>query len=221
LDFTQWNQPAAAALVREQLRAHGLSVAEFTDTLVEMLGKVMTAPLDPAIPGLALSKIMATQRLHELEFYFPLQRISPEMLRPLLHELGSFSFTPMQGMLKGFIDLVFKFEGRYYLVDWKSNWLGNGVEDYGPAALADEIHRRHYYFQCQLYTTALDRYLRLRLPGYRYDQHFGGAYYLFLRGIDPARPEFGIYRDRLAEPFVRQLNNLLTGPTAAEGQAHD
>ena len=177
LDFTQWNQPAAAALVREQLHVHGLPVAEFTNTLVEMLGKVMTAPLDPAIPGLTLAKITATQRLHELEFYFPLRRISPEMLRPLLQgahpdhatgvrpssgaatsaNSGGSGFPPsragspsppVQGMLKGFIDLVFEFDGRYYLVDWKSNWLGNRVEDYGPAVLADEFRRRHYYFQC-------------------------------------------------------------------------
>jgi exodeoxyribonuclease V beta subunit len=124
-------------------------------------------------------------------------------------------------MLKGFIDLVFEFEGRYYLVDWKSNLLGNRVEDYGPAALASEIRHRHYYFQYQLYTAALDRYLRLRLPGYHYDQHFGGVYYLFLRGIDPARPGFGIYRDRLEEPFVRRLNSLLTGTVGEEGRGHD
>jgi exodeoxyribonuclease V beta subunit len=231
LEFTQWNQPPANALVREQLHAHGLPEAEFTNLLVEMLGKVMTAPLDPNIPSLTLAKITAAQRLHELEFYFPLQRISPEMIQKVLQEHplpgvddadsrepGGFSFAPVQGMLKGFIDLVFEFEGRYYLVDWKSNWLGNRVEDYGPAALAGEIRRRHYYFQYQLYTAALDRYLRLRLPGYRYDQHFGGVYYLFLRGIDPARPGFGIYRDRLEEPFVRRLNKLLTGTVGGKGR---
>ena len=234
LEFTQWNEPAASAIVREQLHAHGLPEAEFTNILVEMLGKVMTAPLDPGVPALTLSKITAAQRLHELEFYFPLQRISPDMVRTLLQEHplpgaddpgsrepGGFSFAPVQGMLKGFIDLVFEFEGRYYLVDWKSNWLGNRVEDYGPAALAGEIRRRHYYFQYQLYTAALDRYLRLRLPGYRYEQHFGGVYYLFLRGIDPARPGYGIYRDRLEEPFVRRLNNLLTGRAGEEGRGHD
>ena len=234
LEFTQWNQPAAASLVREQLRAHGLPEAEFTDILVAMLGQVMTAPLDPSIPNLTLARITAAQRLQELEFYFPLQRIAPEMIRTLLQEHplpgaddagsrepGGFSFTPVQGMLKGFIDLVFEFEGRYYLVDWKSNFLGDRVQDYGPATLAGEIRRRHYYFQYQLYTAALDRYLRLRLPGYRYDQHFGGVYYLFLRGIDPARPGFGIYRDRLKEPFVRRLNSLLTGTAAAEGKARD
>jgi exodeoxyribonuclease V beta subunit len=234
LEFTQWDQPAAATMVGEQLLAHGLPAVEFTDILVEMLGKVMTAPLDPGIPTLTLANITAAQRLNELEFYFPLQRIAPDMLHALLqehslpgaddagsHEPGGFSFTPVQGMLKGFIDLVFEFEGRYYLVDWKSNFLGGRVEDYGPAALAGEIRHRHYYFQYQLYTAALDRYLRLRLPGYRYEQHFGGVYYLFLRGIDPARPGFGIYRDRLEEPFVRRLNSLLTGTAAGKGRGHD
>ena len=121
-------------------------------------------------------------------------------------------------MLKGFIDLVFEFQGRFYLVDWKSNLLGSRVEDYGPAALAGEIRRRHYYFQYQLYTVALDRYLRLRLPGYRYEQHFGGVYYLFLRGIDPARPQFGIHRDRLQEPLVRaDSSGLLIGRGREEG----
>jgi exodeoxyribonuclease V beta subunit len=234
LEFTQWNQPPASALVQEQLHAHGLPATEFTNVLVETLGKVMTAPLDPGIPGLSLSKITPAQRLNELEFYFPLQRISPDMLRALLREHsipgaddassaepGGFSFVPVRGMLKGFIDLMFEFEGRYYLVDWKSNLLGTRVEDYGPAALAGEIRHRHYYFQYQLYTAALDRYLRLRLPGYRYEQHFGGVYYLFLRGIDPARPGYGIYRDRLEESFVRRLNRLLSGSSGWEGAAHD
>ncbi len=233
LEFTQWNEPATATLVREQLRAHGLPEDAFADTLVEMLGKVMNAPLDEKVPGLTLANITAAQRLNELEFFFPLQRITPGMVRRLLREHPLFargasvsgepeglSFAPVEGMLKGFIDLVFEFEGRFYIVDWKSNLLGNGIEDYGPEALAGEIRRRHYYFQYQLYTVALDRYLRLRLPGYRYERHFGGVYYLFLRGIDLAQPGFGIHRDRLEEGFVRKLNELLTGRAGEEGAAH-
>ena len=222
LDFAQWDQPAAVDLVREQLRAHGLSADEFAGVIVDMLGRVMTVQLDGKVPGLTLAQISAAQRLNELEFYFPLHKISPETLRPLLREhrfVGAenaaaepegFSFTPVQGMLKGFIDLVFEFEGRFYVLDWKSNWLGNRVEDYSAAALADEVRRRHYYFQYQLYTAALDRYLRLRLPGYSYEKHFGGVYYVFLRGVDPARPGFGIHHDRLKESFVRKLNGVLS-----------
>jgi exodeoxyribonuclease V beta subunit len=136
-------------------------------------------------------------------------------------EPEGFSFVPVRGMLKGFIDLVFEFNGRFYLVDWKSNWLGGRIEDYGESALTAEIRRRHYYFQYQLYTVALDRYLRHRLPGYRYEQHFGGVYYLFLRGIDPTRPELGIYRDRPQEQFVRELNRLLTGTAEGKDEIHE
>jgi exodeoxyribonuclease V beta subunit len=115
LDFPSWNQPATADLVREQLRVHGLPPSEFTDVIVEMLGKVMTAPLDERVPGLTLSKLTAAQRLHELEFYFPLQKVSPQMIWKLLQEYRFFgarssegrepeglSFAPVQGMLKGF-----------------------------------------------------------------------------------------------------------------------
>jgi exodeoxyribonuclease V beta subunit len=87
--------------------------------------------------------------------------------------------------------------------------------------LADEIRRRHYYFQYQLYTVALDRYLRHRLPCYSYEQHFGGVYYLFLRGIDPGRPDLGIYRDRPQEQFVRELNRLLTGTSGGKDLIHE
>jgi exodeoxyribonuclease V beta subunit len=234
LDFPLWNQPATTGLVREQLRMHGLPEAEFTEVIVEMLGKVMTAPLDEGVPGLTLAKLTTAQRLHELEFYFPLQKVAPQMIWKLLQEHRFFgarrsearepeglSFVPVRGMLKGFIDLVFEFEGRFYLVDWKSNLLGSRVEDYSAATLESEIRRRHYYFQYQLYTIALDRYLRLRLPGYRYERHFGGVYYLFLRGIDPARPQFGIHRDRLREPLVRALSRLLIGNAGVEDPAHE
>ncbi len=234
LDFIQWDQPATNDLVCEQLRLHGLSASDFSNVIVEMLGKVMTARLDERVPDLTLAKITTGQRLNELEFYFPLRKISPQLIENLLREYHffgddnsrsrepeGFSFAPVQGVLKGFIDLVFEFNGRFYLVDWKSNWLGSQIEDYDAAALEGEIRRRHYYFQYQLYTVALDRYLRLRLPGYEYEKHFGGVYYLFLRGIDPARPELGIHRARPAESFVSGLDRLLTGGVEVEGKVHE
>ena len=103
---------------------------------------------------------------------------------------------------------------------WPFGLLGRRIEDYDRDALASEIRRRHYYFQYQLYSVALDRYLRLRLPGYDYERHFGGVYYLFLRGIDPARPECGVHRDRLPEPLVRALGRLLIGDAREEDSAH-
>ena len=96
-------------------------------------------------------------------------------------------------------------------MDWKSNWLGNRLEDYSPDAMKDEMRRQHYFVQYHLYTVALHKYLALRLPGYDYEQHFGGVIYLFLRGLDPAHPERGAFRDRPARNAVEQLSALLEG----------
>jgi exodeoxyribonuclease V beta subunit len=97
-------------------------------------------------------------------------------------------------------------------VDWKSNWLGNRPEDYGPQALEREMVEKLYPLQFHLYTMALDRYLALRLARYNYEEHFGGVFYLFLRGIDPARPELGVYRDRPSALRIEALSSLLLAP---------
>jgi len=91
-------------------------------------------------------------------------------------------------MLKGFIDLVFRHNGRYYLLDYKSNWLGENGEAYTPEAMARAMQSHRYDLQYQLYTLALHRYLRHRIADYDYQRHFGGVIYLFLRGVDGSSP---------------------------------
>jgi exodeoxyribonuclease V beta subunit len=110
--------------------------------------------------------------------------------------------------MKGFIDLVFEADGRYYLVDYKSNWLGNKYADYGLGPLAEAMAREHYYLQYLIYTVALHRYLAVRLPDYDYETHYGGVYYLFIRGID-AKRKTGIFRDRPNAALIEGLEKLL------------
>ena len=104
---------------------------------------------------------------------------------------------------------MFRFEGRYYVIDWKSNWLGNSLEDYGQKALKQEMQQQQYYLQYHLYVVALDKYLSLRLPGYKFQDHFGGVIYLFLRGLDPGRPDCGAFRDRPSAEVIAQLGAIL------------
>jgi len=112
------------------------------------------------------------------------------------------------------MDMVFRFQGKFYLVDWKSNLLGSGVEYYDQKSLAKAMKDEFYSIQCQIYTVALNQYLRLRLPGYNYETHFGGAYYIFLRGVDPSKgTEFGIYRQRPSERFINTLCTHLIDET--------
>ena len=88
-------------------------------------------------------------------------------------------------------------EGRWYILDYKSNWLGPAPGDYGPEALAEAIRAGGYPLQYLIYLVALHRYLATRLPGYDYERHVGGAFYLFVRGIDPAAGvRRGVYFDR-------------------------
>jgi exodeoxyribonuclease V beta subunit len=98
--------------------------------------------------------------------------------------------------------------------------LGARVEDYSPAAMRAEMARKFYALQAHLYVVALHEYLRLRLPAYRYDEHFGGVRYIFLRGLEPAWPELGVYRDRPDAGPIEALAESLRNGEHAGAAAH-
>ena len=222
-DFTEQNPAVIRRLVAEKLQIHGFD-RQWEETLTGMLQNVAACPLsEPAAskagrtPSLTLSQISTSARLNELEFYFPLQMLSRERLKDLfgrdeLKETGleRLNFSPVRGFMHGFIDLVFQYEGRFYLVDWKSNILGPGIADYVPAALRKAMEAHFYVLQSRLYAVAFHHYLTLRLPDYQYETHFGGIYYLFIRGMDPAwGPAYGVHADRPDRRFVERLSRLL------------
>ena len=94
------------------------------------------------------------------------------------------AFQTIKGMMKGFIDLTFCWEGQYFILDYKSNHLGDDVSCYDDAQLHQAMGDHRYDIQLVLYTLALHRLLKLRIENYDYDQHIGGGYYLFLRGLN-------------------------------------
>jgi len=218
LDFEEKNPVRVKALVADKLKEYGFEDL-WQETLCRMIQKLIEAPLGPEREGLTLSCIGNQDRLNELEFYFPLKTISPERLqkifqsRPRAHIPPSFpvtvsrlQFAPTRGFMKGFMDLVFRFKGRFYLVDWKSNHLGDRLEDYASQSLSPVMEREFYILQYHLYTLALDLYLGTRLPGYRYEDHFGGVFYIFLRGVEPEKgTDYGIYRDLPSPVLIEEL----------------
>jgi exodeoxyribonuclease V beta subunit len=112
--------------------------------------------------------------------------------------------------MKGYIDMVFHDQDRFWLVDWKSNFLGNSVEDYGKNVLNNVMSRDFYILQYHLYVIALHQYLQLRIPEFNYERHFGSVFYIFIRGVDPDKgPEFGIYKDipdkTLVDALLKEL----------------
>jgi exodeoxyribonuclease V beta subunit len=216
LDFTKFDAPESDRLLDVLLERHGFG-PEWKTPVREMVGKVLTAPLLPGCADFTLSRTPTTDRLNELEFHFPMNAFSPQTLGGLLEDhaagfFGNFAermarleFTPVKGFMKGFMDLVFRFDGRFWLVDWKSNYLGPTVEDYGPEAMDRAMSEEFYVLQYLIYTVALDRYLRRRVEGYDYERDFGGVFYLFLRGVDPARPDGGIYRAKPSADLIERL----------------
>jgi exodeoxyribonuclease V beta subunit len=189
------------------------------------------------IGALCLSGIAYSERLSELEFMFPLKPLTPGILEQALagckpslrvpsplagegqgegagallsYRSSRLTFDQVKGFLRGFMDLVFRHEGKYYLVDWKSNHMGDRVEDYVQDVLLQSMIRDNYILQYHLYTVALNQYLKLRLERYSYDEHFGGVFYVYLRGVDPSMgPEYGIFRARPDEETVERLCDVL------------
>lgn len=223
-DFAAASSPESIEWIRKNLQTHALGDDAFVPVVCDMLARTASVPLLENESGLTLSSIPGAQRLSELEFHFPIRQITRDDLRGIFAEHGrgvvsarfparmeQLQFNPVEGFVKGFIDAVIQHEGRYYIIDWKSNWLGRQPDRYTPAAIEAEMLHHHYILQYHLYVLALDQYLRQRLPGYEYDTHFGGVFYLFLRGIDPARPDLGIFRDRPPAPLIQALRDgLLT-----------
>ncbi|MCX5828442.1 MAG: UvrD-helicase domain-containing protein, partial [Deltaproteobacteria bacterium] len=214
LDFT--DDSAIEAVVGKKLGEHGYD-PYWQDTLCTMIRKVLAAPLDPSVPGLQLSAVSPACCLRELGFYFPLQPVTPEKLGRFFagkgipqhypRQMERLNFMPAQGFMNGYMDLVFRFAERFYLIDWKSNLLGTNIENYGQDTLRRTMKEDYYFLQYHLYVLALDQYLKSRMGAdYDYERHFGGVFYLFLRGVDPAREgDFGIYRDRPTPETIATL----------------
>ncbi len=224
LDFTSSDPRITRDVVLKGLGVQGFDPA-WADVLCRMIGNVLSIELPSEFGVFRLSQIPAAQRLIELEFTFPLQRLRGSGLTELFsRHVGPgaasgaathrdrFRFDTVDGFMKGFIDLVFEANGRFYILDWKSNFLGPRIEDYGQEPLRKAVRESLYDLQYTLYTVALHQYLKTRLPGYRYELHFGEVFYLFLRGIDPAHgPNYGVYRDRPSGESIEALSEALTG----------
>ncbi len=158
--------------------------------------------------GLRLGRLTA-RRLASVFSDFP----SDAVPKSYADRVARLSFLPLVGFLKGYIDLVYRHDGRFYVVDYKSNHLGDTIEDYAAAALPDAMARGHYYLQYHLYSLAVHRWLRQRLPDYDYARHFGGVYYLFLKGMTPkGGKDYGVFYERPPAGRLERLGELLDRP---------
>ncbi len=207
--------PLDGQFVARQLARHGFDPA-WQPCIEGMVRQVLATDLDG--DGLRLESVARDRRLDELEFHYPLARLAPDELNAAIDGLGAFTggprltFAPQRGMMRGFIDLIFEHRGRYYLLDYKSNHLGPRLEHYARDRLDHAMAEQRYDLQYLIYTVALHRWLRRRLPAYDYGRHFGGVYYLFLRGMRAGHGAgFGVWHDLPPLPLIERLDALFGG----------
>ncbi|MDE2047930.1 MAG: UvrD-helicase domain-containing protein [Betaproteobacteria bacterium] len=184
-------QPAGWPLtVAQALQEFGLPPSLADATLV-WLGAMTQATLrDAQGNALTLGQALQQPARREWEFHLPTPAWDAASLHHALQAagvsgLGAAGPGLPAGFLKGFVDLVFEHAGRYFVVDYKSNWLGARLGDYDDHAVAQAMHEHHYTLQAALYQVALHRHLRAVHGGYAPQRHLGGVFYLFLRGMQP------------------------------------
>jgi exodeoxyribonuclease V beta subunit len=219
IDFCNLEKPLASDVIGEQLRLHGIE-ERWSSVVEETLHRLVATPLNGE--GLLLAGVARSRRIDEMGFHFPVRQLDPRQIQRLgeshhfsphtrlIRGLGGVTAERLNGFIKGFIDLIFEWRGRYYLIDYKSNWLGLGGEAYHLEALHKAMLEHGYPLQYALYTLALHRYLRHRLADYDYERHFGGVYYLFLRGMSPQSGcDYGVVAERPDMAFVTALDRLI------------
>jgi exodeoxyribonuclease V beta subunit len=210
-------------LVREQLAADADDPR--IDSVCNMMASVLSTPLHPW--SLSLSQVAASRVKHEWQFLLPFGHAAQAVTRQAIAgcferaggEAGAryaaavrhLGVGRLHGFLTGFVDLVAEYEGRWYVVDWKSNQLGADPEAYGLEALRRVMDAHHYTLQYHLYLVALHRFLQQRVPGYRYETHMGGAGYAFLRGFAPdaSVSGHGWYTDRPPQALIEALSAVM------------
>ncbi|MCX9488283.1 exodeoxyribonuclease V subunit beta [Vibrio cholerae] len=220
VDFQQSAQSEPNTKIILELMESEQIESEWLPVLQQLVDTVLSTPLDGK--ALRLQQIMAAQRLTELEFLLPIEVLDAPTLNritqrhdPLSAHAGDLGFHAVQGMLKGFIDMVFQYQGRYYVLDWKSNHLGDDPAAYHPQRLGSAMADHRYDLQYQIYALALHRFLRSRLAHYNYEQHFGGVFYLFLRGMD-GRTDQGVFHTKPSLALLDELDGLIAGRELAQ-----
>jgi exodeoxyribonuclease V beta subunit len=222
LDFAGADLEAINDSVMKGLNKYGYD-RDWQSHISAMVNDVLTTALPLSGSEFTMSGLEKGRWVTELEFFFPLRFLTSDSLAghfrkwadayedvDLLRLCTALRFKPVRGMVRGFMDLVFEHDGKYHLVDWKSNHLGYSVEDYGPEALKLEMSRKLYSFQYLLYTVALNRYLSMRVADYNYSTGFGGIIYVFVRGVKKEKGvKTGFFVDIPPSAMIEELTELL------------
>ncbi|HZN40087.1 MAG TPA: exodeoxyribonuclease V subunit beta [Planctomycetota bacterium] len=227
IDLQALGAPAAEELVRTKLRQCGLADASAHPGTVDPIADVLdnlrhlrAARVHEGGP--TIGALCSGQRQAEWQFMLPTRaelrglaelfaRHGGDIARTYAARLETLSERTLDGFLVGFVDLVAEHDGRYWVIDWKSNHLGHQASDYGPDAVLQAMIEHDYVLQYHLYVLALHRQLRARLPDYDAARHLGGVCYAFLRGAS-AGATTGMFFDRPAPDLVNAMDRWVSEP---------
>lgn len=182
-----------------------------------MLQQVLFTNIGGEGAPFTLSQVDWHRRMTELEFDFPvpvfqlhdLHALSDDQVSIMIRNFQGLSGNKLEGIMNGKVDLFFEHGGRYYILDWKSNYLGNDLQDYSPAALAAAMNANNYHLQYLIYTVAVKKYLESRLGQFDYATQFGGVIYVFVRGVRAGR-DTGIFTHKPAAEKIAALERIIT-----------
>ena len=220
-DFAAEASQPLEQLVGDKLQQYGYD-AKWQKPVCKAVSTVLATSLHTDLSHFTLSSLTAADRINEMEFYFPLNPVTPAKIKRIFKKIGQRSrlenfpgrldrltFAPSRGFMKGYIDMVFSHQGHYYLIDWKSNHLGSTPDKYDPSALQATMEANYYVLQYHIYALALHQHLRYRQPDYRYEKHFGGIFYIFIRGVNQNVPAHGVFYDRPDPDLIHSLGHGL------------
>ncbi len=193
------------------------AVAADHSAVMQLLQRVVRTPLPPPpCPGsgapFQLAQLSPDQCIREMVYTFRLASLDTRQISAILageQTVAPLAFRSLRGFLTGVVDLLCLHDGKYYILDYKSNYLDTAATAYAPERLAGVMREHNYGLQYWLYTLVADRYLRNLLPDYQYSRDFGGVYYLFVRGM--GQPGQGVYATWPDPDTLARLGRLLAG----------
>ncbi len=202
----------------EQLVARYRYDIDYGAAVLTLLQNTVTTPLtapDDGSSSFSLASIPADRQVKEMEFSLHLDPLSTALFNDILRAEPTFSALAardIEGYLNGFVDLIIEYGDRYYVVDYKTNKLGS-EGSYGRDGLLRAMKSHNYGLQYWIYTLVVHRCLKNWVSGYRYQDHFGGVMYLFVRGMEPGIPGSGVFFERPGEAPLMALDNCFGGTT--------
>lgn len=213
--FEHWDFQQTVDQTQLQALCEQLDLDEaWLEPLTRWFEQVIQTPFgDQAV---SLAQIFTHKRLNEWQFYLRLSnkealyRLNQLLKKysPLAKQLPDLTLYNLEGFVRGFVDCIAQIDGKFYVIDYKSNFLGYLPQDYQADKLAKTMGQFRYDLQYLLYTLAVHRYLSSRLgENYNYEQHFGGVAYLFLRGMN-GEPNSGVYFDKPSMELIEEMDRL-------------